>query len=300
MGIRVAAAPVSWGVMELLEFPSDYPFARVLDEIADAGYAGTELGPYGFLPTEPATLKKELKGRGLTLCSAFVAMHLGNRGAHEGGFAHVARTAELLQQVGCRVLILSDEVTPERLAVAGRAAEAPEASWMEAEWEAAQQALRQIVALCRARGLEVAFHHHVGTHVETPEEVEQLFSLLPQEELGLCLDTGHYFYGGGDPVTGLKRCASRVRCLHFKDVDATRLEKARRQQLGFYDAVRHGVFVPLGQGTVNFSSVVDLLRQHGFDGWVVAEQDVLEGGRGATSPLANAIAGREYLRSLGI
>lgn len=300
MGISVAAAPVSWGVMERLEPPADYPFPRVLDEISHAGYAGTELGPYGFLPTEPSRLKNELEQRGLTLCSAFVAMHLGDRAAHEAGFAHVARTAELICRVGCRVLILSDEVTPERLATAGRSAEAAKLSWTPAQWEAAQQAICQVLALCRAMGLEVAFHHHVGTHVETPEEIKRLFSLLPPEELKLCLDTGHCVYGGGDPVDELERYAPRVRCVHLKDVDAARLEEARRQRLNFYDAVRHGVYVPLGQGRVNFSRVLQLLRQHKFDGWVVAEQDVLPGGHGAATALANAIAGRAFLRTLGV
>ncbi|MFQ5694350.1 MAG: TIM barrel protein [Terriglobia bacterium] len=286
--------------MELHEPPPDYPYTRVLEEIAQAGYAGTELGPYGFLPTDPATLKKGLKQRRLTLCSAFVAMHLGDRKAHQAGFAHVTRTAELLCQVGCRVLILADEVTPERLAAAGRAADAAQHGWTEAEWEVAQQALSEVVSLCRARGLEVAFHHHVGTHVETPEEVDRFLALRPAEDFGLCLDTGHCLYGGGDPVEELKRYASRVRCLHFKDIDAGRLDEVRRQQLDFYDAVRHGVFALLGQGAVNLQSVVELLRLQEFDGWVVVEQDVLPGGRGATTPLENATAGREFLRTLGI
>jgi inosose dehydratase len=286
--------------MELLEPPADYPYPRVLDEIAEAGYAGTELGPYGFLPTDPASLKSEMKQRGLTLCSAFVAMHLGDAAAHAAGFAHVTRTADLLEKVGSRILVLSDEVTPARLAVAGRAATTGLHAWTSEEWKVAGGGIREIVALCRARGLAVAFHHHVGTHVESPEEIDRLFSLLSSEELGLCLDTGHCFYGGGDPVAVLDRYADRVRCLHFKDVDATRLEEARQQQLNFYDAIRHGVFVPLGQGSVDFARFVSLLRQQQFDGWVVAEQDVLEGGAGASTPLANAMAARRFLRDLGI
>lgn len=286
--------------MELLEPPAAYPYSRVLDEIAQAGYAGTELGPYGFYPTDPACLQSELKQRALTLCSAFVAMHLGDAAAHAEGFAHVTRTANLIEQVGCRVLVLCDEVTPARLAVAGRAATTRLHAWTPEEWTVAEQAVREVVALCRARGLTVAFHHHVGTHVESPEETDHLFSLFSAEELGLCLDTGHCLYGGGDPVAELERYGTRVRCLHFKDVDAKRLEEVRRQQLNFYDAVRHGVFVPLGQGSVDFARFVSLLQQQQYDGWVVAEQDVLEGGQGATTPLANARAAREFLRTLGI
>ncbi len=286
--------------MENVDLPREFPYSRVLDEIAQAGYAGTELGNYGFLPTEPGELQRELKKRGLTLCSAFVAMELANASKYEAGLAHVERSAKLISAAGARVLILSDEITPERSAAAGRPAEANQLSWNASEWSAAVKAIREAVARCRAAGLGVAFHHHVGTHVETPEEVDRLFSLLGPDELGLCLDTGHYVYGGGDVVTFLERHASRVRCVHLKDVDGANLEKARRQRLDFHAAVRQGVFAPLGRGSVDFARILTLLDQHKFDGWLVVEADVLPGGRGADAPLASAIAGREFLKRFGI
>lgn len=300
MAIRVASAPVSWGIMESVELPPEYPYSRVLDEIAQAGYAGTELGPYGFLPTEPIRLRQELDRRGLTLCSAFVAMHLGTSAAHEAGFSHVEGTVHLVSQAGCGLLILSDEISAQRSQTAGRTSEAHSLSWTKQEWKSAERAIGEVMTRCRRAGLRVAFHHHVGTHVETPEEVERLFSIFSPDELGLCLDTGHCYYGGGDPLAVLERYADRVRSVHLKDVDAQRLEEARRHKMDFHEGVRHGVFVPLGKGAVNFSQVLALLRKHDFDGWVVVEQDVLAGGQGADSPLANAIAGREFLRRVGI
>ncbi|MGA2631841.1 MAG: TIM barrel protein [Terriglobia bacterium] len=300
MVIRAASAPVSWGIMESIDLPSEYPYSRVLDEIAQAGYGGTELGPYGFLPADPLVLRRELVRRGLTLCSAFVAMHLGDKGSQPAGFAHVERTANLLQQADCHLLILSDEITPARSAVAGRPGEANRLSWSEAEWKVAEDAIRHIEGLCSPRGLRVAFHHHVGTHVETPEEIDRLLSLESISDLGLCLDTGHCAYGGGDPVGVLDRYARRVRCVHLKDCHAQRLDEARRQRLDFHSAVTHGVFAPLGQGMIDFARIVALLRQFEFDGWAVVEMDVLPGGRDADSPLANARAGREFLRKLGV
>jgi inosose dehydratase len=299
MAISIASAPVSWGIMESVEYPPDYPYARVLDEIQKAGYSGTELGPYGFLSPDAAALRGELERRGLALCSAFVAMHLGDDFFHDRGLDQVARTGHLISQVGCRLLILSDEITQERCAAAGRPDEANRLSWTETAWKAAQNAIRKVIALCDELGLRVAFHHHVGTHVETPQEVERLLTLFSPGELGLCLDTGHYVYGGGDPKDLLARHAERVLCAHLKDIDATRLAEARRQGIDFYAAVRHGVFAPLGQGAIDFPGVLAMLRDHRFDGWVVVEQDVLAGGRGATTPLANAMAGRRFLRSLG-
>src|SRR3974377_1983359 len=102
MGIRVASAPVSWGIMENVPVPPEYPYSRVLDEIAQAGYTGTELGPYGFLPVEPSLLRRELDLRGLKLCSAFVAIPLGDSGQHESGLAQVKQAAQLINQAGAR------------------------------------------------------------------------------------------------------------------------------------------------------------------------------------------------------
>lgn len=299
MGIRVASAPVSWGIFENQKPPAEYPFPRVMDEIAAAGYAGTELGPYGFYPTEAATLRTELDRRGLTLCSAFVAMHWGDRQRHRDGLAHVERSAALLGALGCRLLILSDEITPERSAVAGRVGWQSTSDWTNEQWLSAAGALREAVKLCLGHGLRVAFHPHVGTHVETPAEVERLLGEFGGE-LGLCLDTGHCFYGGGDPLDTLQRHRPRVLCLHLKDVSPAQLELARRNGWDFYEAVRHGVFARLGKGGVDLPGVVRILLDWGFTGWVVVEQDVLEGGQGADSPLANARAGYAYLKRLGV
>lgn len=300
MAIHVASAPINWGIMEHVELPPDYPYGRVLDEVAAAGYSGTELGPYGFLPAQSAALRCELEKRSLTLCSAFLDVELGNPAAHEAGLADVTRSANLISEAGAKLLVLSDKIIPARNAVAGRRREANQLSWNNAEWQAAETAIREVIARCKAAGLRVAFHHHAGSHVETPEEIDRLFSLFPADELGLCLDTGHYVYGGGDTVAFLGKQVSRVWCVHLKDVYDAKSTEARRERMNFHAAVRHGIFAPLGKGNIDFSRVLSLLKDGYYDGWVVVEADVLPGGVGADAPLANAIAGREYLRRLGI
>jgi len=300
MAIQAASAPINWGIMEHVELPADYKYGRVLDEIAKAGYSGTELGPYGFFPIDAGVLRRDLEKRSLTLCSAFIDIELGNASAHEAGLAEVTRSAKLISEAGAKLLVLSDKITPARNATAGRRGEANQISWNESEWKAATIAISEVIVRCRALGLRVAFHHHAGGHVETPEEVDRLFSLFPANELGLCLDTGHYIYGGGDAVAFLEKQVSRVWCVHLKDVYDAKANEARRARMNFHTAVRHGIFAPLGKGSVDFPRVVRLLRNGHYDGWVVVEADVLPGGVGADSPLANAIAGREYLRQLGI
>jgi inosose dehydratase len=300
MAIKVASAPISWGIMEHVEFPADYPHNRVLDEIKAAGYSGTELGPYGFLPANSAVLRDELATRMLTLCSAFVDIELGNQDAHADGLAFVTRSAKLISEAGARLLVLSDKITPERNATSGRRSDANQISWSDAEWKAAAAAIREVIKRCKTVGLRVAFHHHVGSHVETPEEIDRLFSLFPADELGLCLDTGHYVYGGGDTIAFLEKQVSRVWCVHLKDVYDEKSAEARQQRMNFHAAVRHGIFAPLGKGSIDFSRVISLLQRGRFDGWVVVEADVLPGGVGADAPLANAKAGREYLHGIGV
>ena len=300
MPIRVASAPVSWGIMENREPPRGFTYARVLDEIAKAGFTGTELGPYGFLPINVKQLQGELESRGLQMCSAFVAFELGNKSTHATGLEQVERTAELIASLGAKVLVLSDEITPERAAVAGRRDEANRASWSDAEWRVADEAIADVIRACAEKNLRVAFHHHVGSHVETPEEIDRLFSLPSVPELGLCLDTGHCFYGGGEPFKVLRKYGARLRALHLKDIDAAVLKKVRAKRTGFHDAVTQGVFAALGQGSINFPELLKELEENGYDGWAVVEQDVLEGGTGADMALANATAARNYLKQLGV
>ena len=300
MAIQVANAPISWGIMEHVEYPKEYPYTRVLDELTEAGYRGTELGPYGFLPADAGILRKELEKRSLTLCSAFIDLELGNAAAHKEAFEDLERSAKLISAAGAKLLILSDRITPDRNAVSGRRAEANALSWTEPQWKLATQAIGEIIERCKAMGLRVAFHHHAGGHVETPEETDRLLSLFPADQLGLCLDTGHYVYGGGDAIAFLEKQVARVWCVHLKDVYDKKIDEARRARMNFHEAVRHGIFAPVGKGSIDFSRVLSLLKTGSFNGWVVVEADVLPGGVGADAPLANAVSGREYLRKLGI
>ena len=286
--------------MEEVPVPAAYPYTRVLDEIAQAGYRGTELGPYGYLPTQAQKAAEELQKRKLSMCSAFIEFHLGDRSRHDEGIRQVETTAALISQLGAKLMVLSDDITPESSAVAGRRAEANKLSWTDAQWKAAEEGVSKVIASSRKFGMGVAFHHHVGTHVETPEEVDRLLNTITDPALGLCLDTGHYMYGGGDPVQLVNQHAGRMSCLHLKDIDPQRLKEARERKLNFHDGVRHGVFAPLGQGAINFAAILERLRATNFDGWVVVEQDVLEGGTTEAQPLVNATAGRDYLRSLGV
>jgi len=294
MPIRVATAPVSWGIIEVEGWGKQTPYGEVLDQIVQAGYTGTELGPYGFLPTDPAQLKSELSKRNLPLLGAFVPLPLAHVERHEAGIQSALEVARLLSQADASFLVLADEMNPARMAVAGSVDESRDG--MDArQWDAAARLLDRVARAGRELGLASVFHHHCGTYIETPGETERLLTMTDPQMLGLCLDTGHYFYGGGDPVDLARQHGTRVRHLHLKDVKPSVLDQVRRARIPYLDAVRLGVFCELGQGGVDLTAVIRELTAAGFDGWAVFEQDV-DTTQPGSNPLESATRSRNYLR----
>jgi inosose dehydratase len=298
--MRVANAPCSWGVLEFQPAAPAAPASRVLDEIAVTGYAGTELGDWGFLPTNPLALRDELAARGLALAGAFVAIALANPAAHEPGLAMAVRTARLLADAADAepVIVLSDEnaSVPARTLNAGRIG--PEHGLTEAHWDTFAHGAERVARAVRdATGLRTAFHPHCAGYVETPDEIDALLARADPRLLGLCLDTGHITYAGGDPLDVLQRYQNRLWHVHLKDCDPAVRQQARESGWDYHEAIRRGVFCELGKGCVDLPAVLDVLDRCGYAGWMVVEQDVLPG---MGTPAASARRSREYLRALGV
>jgi inosose dehydratase len=298
--IGIANAPCSWGALEFGLAQPPPGWAQVLDEMAAAGYAGTELGDFGFMPTEPHRLRQELARRGLALLAAFVPVALADRAAHAAGEAAALRTAGLLAAASeaWPLIVLADDngSVPMRTERAGRIG--PDDGLDEARWDTFAAGASRIARTVReATGLRTAFHHHCAGYVETPAEIDVLMTRTDPGLLGLCLDTGHLTYGGGDPGAILARYADRVWHVHFKDCDPIIAQRARRERWDYFEAVRRGIFCELGRGTVDFPAVAAALAGGGYRGWIVVEQDVLPG---IGTPAASARRSREYLRSIGL
>ena len=296
MNIKVGNAPVSWGVMEVADWGEQIPYGKVLDEIAKAGYAGTELGPYGYFPTEPNVLAAELSARGLQLVASFVPVPLAHPERHDAGYQEALKVAQLLSQTGGRLIVLADEMSEARMAVSGRVDESRD-GMSDSQWEGAAQILASIAEACRELGLSAVFHHHAGTFVETPKEVSRLCDSIDADLLGLCLDTGHYLFGGGDPVEAVRLYGARIRHLHLKDVQLPILESARQDEIGFLEAVRRGVFCELGAGSVDLDKVVQGLTAVGYSEWAIVEQDV-DTRSDDVKPFESALRSRQYLRKV--
>jgi inosose dehydratase len=295
--IKVGNAPVSWGVYEA-DRPNP-PFDRILDEIARAGYEGTELGPYGYLPTEPDALGRELKARRLGLGSSFVALPLEDASRRAASVVHALNVARLLATQGVGELILADDEDPARARIAGRVAADGHDGWSDVQW---REAVATVEAVARALRdelrMSVVVHHHAGTFVETPAEIDRLLATTDESLVGLLLDTGHCVYGGGDPLDVLRRHRGRVRYVHAKDARADELRHVRTTGVTMSEAWQRGVFCPLGEGVVDFPRVVETLRSNGYTGWIIVEQDVVPDAQGhlVPDPFDSARKSRAHLR----
>ena len=297
--IKVANAPCSWGVIENVEGERG-GYRRVLAEMQATGYAGTELGDWGFMPTDPEQLRAELAAHNLQLLASWVSVYLHDPTRHAQSEADCVRTARQLAAVGGPdnfIVLGNDPYTdPVRTLNAGRIT--PEQGMSEAQWAIFADGANRIArAVKRETGLRTIFHHHIGTWVETPAETAKLLSLTDPTVLGLCFDTGHYRFGGGDPLTGLQQHADRIWHVHFKDHAPQVAAQSRAAGWDGVTAVGHGVFCELGQGDINFPAVLAKLDELNYQGWIVVEQDVLPG---MGSPKESAQRNRNYLASIGL
>jgi inosose dehydratase len=300
--LRVGNAPCSWGTLEFEGTKGEtIPFGRMLDELAEAGYTGTELGDWGYMPTDPAALRAELDGRGLIMLGAFVPVALKDEGAHEAGLDVALKTARLLAAVASDpkpYLVLADDngAVPERTLYAGRVT--PELGLSAREWATFGEGANQIGrAVFAETGLRTVFHHHCAGYVETPDEIERFLDVTHPEAVGLVFDTGHFAYGAGhfDVAEGLRRFAPRIQYVHLKDCSPAVAAQAREAGWDYFQALRHGVFCELGQGGVDFAAVLQWLDERAYSGYVLVEQDVLPG---MGAPRDSARRNRDYLRKV--
>ena len=297
MNIRIASAPVSWGVI-MKDTPDVPPWDQVLVEIRQAGYEGTELGPYGYLPQDDLLLRERLDELGLSLLAAYVQINLVDPAAKQDEYDETMATTRLLSQMGCEWVVLSDALffNANRAERAGRIR--PKDGMSDEEWarftsnaeEYGKRALNDY-------GLAAVFHPHVGAFVETEAEIDRLLTETDPRYVNLCLDTAHCMYGGGDPLAVCRRWSDRLKYLHLKECDGNVLQTVRANAWDYFRGVEEDVFPELGRGSVDFAGLLTLLDEMDYDGWAVVEQDILPN-RGM-NPLDSAQRNLAYLRELG-
>lgn len=285
---RVAGAPISWGVCEVPGWGYQLSPDRVLGEMRDLGLTSTEFGPDGFLPAEPTAKAKRLESLGMRAVGGFLPALLHD--AAQDPLPQVDTFIDACVAAGADVVVLA--------ASTGVDGYDNRPVLDENGWQTMLSNLDRIAGHADERGVTASLHPHVGTMVERIEEVDRV---LADSRIGLCLDTGHLRVGGSDPVALAQRQARRINHVHLKDVDDSKAEKVFAGQLAYGDAVRAGMFRPLGQGDIDIAGLVAALERAGYEGCYVLEQDVrLDAEPTGLGPVANVRQSLEYLLEVSL
>ena len=293
--MKVGNAPISWGICEIPGWGPQLPAERVLDEMARAGYEGTELGPWGYLPTDPGALRALLDSKGLAMAAAFVPVDLRSEGRLEEELPQVKATASLLAALGAGVIVIADGGDAMRYEIAGRIDQTRARGLSREQWSYFGKSLNEIAKVCRDMGLTVAFHSHGGTYVENPDEIARLADETDPTLVKLCLDTGHIAFGGGDPVELFRTFRDRIGHVHLKDIRLGLLRDYLAKGMNYVAAAQGDVFVELGAGDVDLGAIVQALKDADYGGWIIVEQDRVVRSE-SENTLAAAEASRRFLR----
>lgn len=286
--VKIAGAPISWGVCEVPNWGHQMTPERVLKEMAELGLGATEFGPLGFLPVEPADRATVLAAHGMEAVGGFFPVVL-HRADHDP-MPEVEQELKAFIAAGAKTLVLS--------AITGLDGYDVKREELDAEgWKVLNGNLDRVRDYAASLGITAVIHPHVGTMVETKADVEQV---LAGSSIDFCLDTGHMIIGGTDPVEFVRQHANRVKHSHLKDVNLKVADRVQSGEITYYQGILEGMYVPLGTGDVDVKSIVSGLIKAGYDGWFVLEQDnVINAEPGAgEGPFAEAKQSVDFIRAV--
>jgi inosose dehydratase len=286
--IRLAIAPIAWTNDDMPELGGEIPFEQCISEMALAGYEGSEVG--NKYPRDPEKLNKALKLRGLTICNAWFSSFLTTKPLAEVEKDFIQQ-CDFLYAVGARVIGAAEQGH----SIQGKPLPIFDAKprFTEEEWKRLTDGLNHLGALAKKKGMQLVYHHHMGTGVQTTEEIDRLMEMTDPDLVGLLYDTGHLVFSGEDHLAVLHKYLTRIKHVHLKNVRFEVMERAKKEKWSFLQAVRNGVFTVPGEGGLDFVPVFDALKQGGYKGWwvVEAEQDPAK-----ANPLEYALIARRYIK----
>jgi inosose dehydratase len=287
--MKIATAPVNWNNADAPDFRDWFPYPEILNLMVAAGYTATEWGMN--MPSDVSQMLTDLNERQLRLLGGFVGLELRNEAKLASEIERALERGRFFKSLGAQLLIAADSGDPFRLAQSGRVD--PTSGLNKQEWRNLTSGLDQIGKQLRLEGVKVVFHNHVGTYVETEAETARLLEETNPDHVGWCFDCGHIAYGGADVFRLLKKYGSRVRHAHLKDVNAEVLNEARARRWNLADALKAFIFSPLGKGNLDLRRVLRLLRDQGYNDWLVVEQDTTP-----LDPTTVARGNRTFLEAL--
>jgi inosose dehydratase len=294
---KFASAPDSWGVLDYPGPSWEQSYQKMLDEMVVAGYTGTELGPYGFYPTDPQVLEPELTQRKLKLLGSFVPAVLSDPASTKVVVEHIRKVGGLLAALGAPFLVLADAQSDARDRIAGRVPADGSKGWNAEQWKQVGRVVAEAAKVTQDFGLDLVFHPHISTYVETAAETEQFFDVTSATGIGLCLDTGHCAYAGDDSAEEAEKYRDILRFVHIKDVNETVIAEVRRTEMNFEQAIEANAFTIIGQGSIDFAQFFRVLQKNGYAGWMVVEQDVKFGAT-ILPPVESIAASLRYLEQV--
>ncbi len=294
MNIKLGVAPDSWGVW-FANDPKQAPWQRYLDEIVQAGFTRTELGPYGYMPTDPKVLRRELDRRGLTPVALAEGGNLEEPAAWPALEKLAMQACELVVGVGGQFFVLFDESYTD--SVTGQVV--AHSALDDEHWKRLIDSTTRLADLVDQRfGLRMLFHPHAETHVETEAQIERFLRETDPARVNLCFDTGHHAYRGGDPVEFMRKHHERIPFLHVKSIDADVQRRVAAEHIPFAKAVSMDMFVEPSRGAIDFVKFRDVLREIDYDGYAIVEQDMYPAPLDKPLPIAQRT--HDYLVGIGI
>jgi len=306
MGMNIGCAPCCWGVDDVKN-PHLPDWRRVLQEAATAGYKGIELGPYGYIPLKVDVVRTELQARSLSITAGTIFDDLVNPTNLPSLLQQTRDICALIKQLpqlptepGQRFavpyLVVMDWGHTERDYAAGHSDRAPRLN--ATQWAGMLEHIRQIATVARDEfGVRAVIHPHAGGYIEFADEIDKIVADIPHDVAGLCLDTGHLYYSGMDPVAWLKKHAARLDYVHFKDIDDAVFQQVLGEHIAFFAACAKGVMCPIGKGVIDYTAVRQTLLDICYSGYITVEQE--RDPRNASSSLADVAQSRAFLQSAG-
>lgn len=304
--VTISCAPCCWGVDDVSN-PHLPAWEHVLDEAAEAGFGGLELGPYGYMPLDPVDVGEALAKRGLSIVAGTIFDDLVSQENRENLLRQTDEICALItalpkpqthasQRFEAPYLTVMDFGHDERDFAAGHAERAPRLD--DAAWAGMIDNIRAIADLAREKyGVRAAIHPHAGGYIEFEDELVRLTNDIGPETAGLCLDTGHLVFAGMDPVATLRRNRDRLDYIHFKDIDPVVFEQVMGENIRFFDACARGVMCPIGRGNIDYTAIRALLNELDYGGYITIEQE--RDPRNAQGILDDLATSRTFLRETG-
>lgn len=287
--VKLAMAPIGWTNDDMPDLGSENTFEQCVSEMALAGYVGSEVG--NKYPSDPAVLKPYLDVRGLTICNQWFSSFLASKPLAEVE-ANFRKQMDFLKKVGADVIGPSEQTRScqgkDVSVFSGKAVFNTE------EFKKLTSGMDHLGKIAREEGMKLAFHHHMGTSVQTIEETERFLNDTNSDYVHLLYDSGHFAFSEEEPVAALKKFISRVGHVHLKDLRTNVFNVVKKADSSFLDAVRGGVFTVPGDGNIDFPAIFTILEDNNYEGWMVveAEQDPAK-----ANPFVYAKMAREYIRT---